>query len=219
MILPIRIGVGATIDGNLMPKAIRYAVDRGAKVISISIGLVAPVGPVVTATGLFDEDTAAIEYAWQHDVVVVAAAGNNSVPYCDPPAALARVVCVGALSKSATRASYSQGSSLDGDYLMAPSGDSTFTGNDDDVLLTTTPGTFEGIAGNAATGEWTESDGTSFAAPHVAAVAALLRQRGLSAARTVACLESSATDLGVPGVDPLYGYGEVNAAAAVRCKA
>jgi subtilisin family serine protease len=218
-ILPIRIGSGASIDSNLLPKAIRYAVDHHAKVISLSIGLIAPVGPPQTAAGLDDAAIAAIAYAWEHDVLVVAAAGNNAVPYCDSPASLPHVLCVGALDKRQLRSYYSQGSSVaDGDYLMAPGGGSNVEGIGEDFLSTTTPGTSEGVSGSPASGSWTEVVGTSYAAPHVAAVAALLRARGLSAARTLACLESTAQDLGVPGDDPVFGYGEVDAAAAVRCR-
>jgi subtilisin family serine protease len=218
-ILPIRIASGATVDSNLLPKAIRYAVAHQARVISLSIGLVAPAGPALTAAGLDDEVTAAIEFAWQHDVLVVAAAGNNSVPYCDSPGSLPHVLCVGALDKRQLRSSYSQGSSVaDGDYLMAPGGGSNVEGIGEDFISTTTPGTSEGVSGAPASGPWSEVVGTSYAAPHVAAVAALLRARGVSAARTLACLESTALDLGVPGDDPVFGYGEVDASAAVRCR-
>jgi subtilisin family serine protease len=53
------------------------------------------------------------------------------------------------------------------------------------------------------------------AAPYVTGVAALLAARGLSAPAIVNRLESTATDLGPTGRDRTYGYGLVNAAAAV----
>jgi subtilisin family serine protease len=57
--------------------------------------------------------------------------------------------------------------------------------------------------------------GTSFASPFVAGVAALLVQQGLTNTEIVARLTATATDLGTPGRDPVFGYGEVNAARAV----
>jgi hypothetical protein len=58
--------------------------------------------------------------------------------------------------------------------------------------------------------------GTSAAAPHVAAVAALLlsAQPALSPAQVRAALQTEADDLGTPGWDGTYGSGRVNAAAA-----
>ena len=53
------------------------------------------------------------------------------------------------------------------------------------------------------------------ATPFVAGVATLLSARGLTNAQIIARIEQSTTDLGAPGRDPLYGYGEVNAAAAL----
>ena len=60
--------------------------------------------------------------------------------------------------------------------------------------------------------------GTSLSSPYVACVAALLLSQGRSAARTVAILLATARTPGVgPGVwTPQYGYGIVDAAAAVR---
>src|SRR6185436_12462690 len=60
------------------------------------------------------------------------------------------------------------------------------------------------------------ADGASMSAPHVAAVAALVRalRPDLSADEVVALLASTATDLGDIGRDPVYGYGLVDAWAA-----
>jgi serine protease len=64
--------------------------------------------------------------------------------------------------------------------------------------------------------DYEAADGASMAAPHVAAVAALLRalRPDLSADEVLALLASTATDLGPPGRDPAYGYGLVNAYTA-----
>lgn len=64
--------------------------------------------------------------------------------------------------------------------------------------------------------DYDASDGASLAAPHVAAVAALVRslRPDLSADDVVALLASTATDLGDPGRDPVFGYGLIDAYAA-----
>jgi len=64
--------------------------------------------------------------------------------------------------------------------------------------------------------DYDDADGASMSAPHVAAVAALMRalRPDLSADEIVALLASTATDLGAPGRDATYGYGLVNAYAA-----
>lgn len=64
--------------------------------------------------------------------------------------------------------------------------------------------------------DYDAADGASMAAPHVAAVAALVRalRPDLSADDLLALLASTATDLGAPGRDPVFGYGLVDAYAA-----
>lgn len=61
-------------------------------------------------------------------------------------------------------------------------------------------------------------NGSSMAAPHVAAVLALMfiDKPNLTAAEAVSRLYQSATDLGAEGWDPDFGYGEVNALAALN---
>jgi subtilisin family serine protease len=62
------------------------------------------------------------------------------------------------------------------------------------------------------------SDGTSFAAPYVTAVAALLRnqQPDLNPAALIDRLRNSARDLGSPGKDPVFGWGLVQSPG--RCE-
>lgn len=63
--------------------------------------------------------------------------------------------------------------------------------------------------------------GTSQAAPQVSALAALLLSKGVTtdAASTLARLNATATDLGAAGRDPLFGFGMINAAAALGAPA
>jgi subtilisin family serine protease len=82
----------------------------------------------------------------------------------------------------------------------------------DQIAGGTTIATLLNVDGNLAI-----FSGTSMAAPHVAGVAALLRQAspGISVADVRRILRESADDLGAPGWDPVYGHGVVNAARAV----
>jgi subtilisin family serine protease len=86
-------------------------------------------------------------------------------------------------------------------------------------------GSYVALAAPGA-GIWTTSkggiyqawNGTSFASPVAAGVAALVMaaRPDLTAAQVESLLESTARDLGGTGRDTLYGYGRVNAAAAVQ---
>jgi hypothetical protein len=133
-------------------------------------------------------------------VVVVAAAGNerqkgNPVDY---PAAVGGVIAVAATDANDVVANYSeQGSFVD---VAAPGS----------AILSTYP------AGLNGTG-YAIMYGTSMASPHVAAVAALLKayRPALTPDQVESALENSATDLGTPGRDDDYGYGRIDAAAAL----
>jgi subtilisin family serine protease len=69
--------------------------------------------------------------------------------------------------------------------------------------------------------DWNVASGTSFAAPHVAGIAALVLSvnPALSRSELVDLLETTAADLGDPGPDPIYGWGLVDADAATRAAA
>lgn len=122
MVLPIRVSEQQIIDGKetgrkvsaaKFGQAIRWAVDRGADVLNLSVVLYADNSAVREA----------VSYAIARDVVVVAAAGNlhdegDPVPY---PAAYDGVVGVGSIGPDGTRSPYSQvGAYVD---LVAPGGD------------------------------------------------------------------------------------------------
>ena len=189
-ILPIRV-LNASGGGYMSDVAngIVYAADHGADVINMSISATVPVEAV----------TGAVAYARSRGVVVVAAAGNarssgNPVSY---PAADAGVLAVAATDSTDRVAGYStRGWYVD---VAAPGSD----------ILSTYP---------AATGSaYRRMSGTSMAAPHVAALAALLKgaDRGLTPDRIEEAITTSAADLGAPGRDDDFGAGRIDAAAAL----
>lgn len=76
-ILPVRVGTDQGASTTAAIKGIRWAVDHGAKVINLSFGG----GPVHCENTFY---SSAIAYAYHHDVIVVASAGNESGPIAAP---------------------------------------------------------------------------------------------------------------------------------------
>lgn len=174
-------------------QGILYAVDNGARVINLSLG-----ATISSATM-----TAAVEYALDNDVLVVAAAGNNSSDAPFYPAALDGVIAVGATTFSGERWERSNyGSTID---LVAPGAMIYSTYNDLNNL-------YHG---------YTYMSGTSMAAPFVSGVAGLLLSANdtLTAQQVTAVMIDGAEDLGAAGWDADYGYGRVNATASLRLPA
>lgn len=137
-------------------------------------------------------EEAAIKYAISKNIVVVAASGNDGAPCrINYPAAFNDVISVGATDTTDTLADFScSGGALD---LVAP-GVSIRS-------LSPTPGTT--MVG----------DGTSFASPIVAGVAALIRSMNpsLTVAEVTRYINFNTDDLGTPGYDGGYGFGRVDA--------
>ena len=191
-IMPLAIfqpqGVGTYYD---LIRAILYATDNGAQVINMSLG----------ATSYSLGEAAAVRYAVEHGVTLVAAAGNLGVKRLFYPAAHPDVIAVSALRGSGDPAGFTNY----GDYIdVAAPGVS---------IISTIPGNSYGAA-----------SGTSMAAPHVSGLAALLLSRNptLSPADIRAYLRETASD-GVgppeqdtPGKDDYYGYGRIHAGNAVQ---
>jgi subtilisin family serine protease len=196
-LLPIRVldndGAGSA---DTVAAGIDLARQRGADVINLSLGSEIP---LVGAMG-GDAIDAAIHRALAAGIVVVAAAGNNSVPVCEQPAAADGLLCVGSVDKRRQRSFFSSfGVGLG---IVAPGG-SALPAAGEDILSTYPPSTYAELAG------------TSQATPHVAGAAALLVSLGVRGQAAVRRLLDTATDLGAPGPDPEYGHGLLNVQAAV----
>jgi len=180
---------------------VRWAVDHGARVINLSLG-----GKSSSAT-LRD----AIDYAYAHDVLVVAAAGNAYQDGNPPiyPAAYPHVLAVAATDDQDRHASYSSsGPFVD---VAAPGGDPSSNADQNDrhwILSTYWRGSNYAYAFLA---------GTSQAAPHVSGLAALLLSLNprLSVDDLTQIITGTAVDVESPGRDDLTGYGRINVAAAV----
>jgi thermitase len=176
---------------NDVAAGIKYAVNAGARVINLSIGPDVP----LTGASLVSSIPAAIQYAWNHNVIVAVAAGNSSLPTSSYPDVAPYSLVVGALGRDAVPAYYSN--SLVGVNIYAPGGDST-GGNDSRHLVIST---FRG-------GGYVAEQGTSFAAPQAAGVLALLIGRGYSAAGArQAVLGSAVSRNGHPDLDAAAALG------------
>jgi serine protease len=218
-IMPVRVldnqGYG---NVSAIAKGIRFAAKRGAQVINLSL-----VFPSDVRGDEIPDILHALRYAREKGAFVVGAAGNDGEQTVAYPARASDVVSVGATTADECLADYSNGGQrLD---LVAPGG-----GNDSD--LTGEPSCQPGVTGRDIYQMTFEGSprkfglpagyqGTSMAAPHVAATAALVIASGVigkhpTPAALLARLEATARDLGPPGKDQWYGAGMVDAGAATN---
>jgi subtilisin family serine protease len=182
--------------------AIVWAVDHGANIINLSLG--------GTQTSLVERY--AIDYATQHGVLLVAAAGNSAEqgnPTVYPAALIGRAgLVVGASSAGGTRASFSTtGSWVD---VLAPGVDVL------GALASGIPNAFfTPVATPGSNGSYGYGTGTSYAAPEVAGAAALVWAANpkLDAAGVAATLEATAASQGIWTKD--LAFGTIDVAAAV----
>ncbi len=202
-IIPVKV-LDADGEGpnTVLAEGIYFAVARGADILNISLGG-------------YDYSMAvkeAVDYAWEHNVLVVCAAGNDTVDSPVYPASYEHAISVSATNYLDELANYSNfGPTID---ISAPGGDE-FDHNQDgfpDGILqgAVDPGT--GVDG------YYFSYGTSNACPHVAGVAALIKSVNgdFTNAGIRRILEFTARDLGDPGYDVYFGHGQVSAVNAVN---
>lgn len=216
-IMPVRvldtIGEG---DALAIAKGVRFATRRGANVINLSLEF----SPEITSQEI-PELLDAIGAARKQGILVVGASGNEGYRAVAWPARASNVLSVGATTERGCLSEFSnEGRGLD---IVAPGGgqDASTTGEPQcrpaepgrpiyQLTLTGSvrkfglPGTYEG---------------TSMAAPHVSAAAALVIASKVlgtqpTPARLEAHLKRTARDLGAPGYDTRYGSGLLDAAAA-----
>jgi hypothetical protein len=203
-ILPVRVLDASGSGSNTnVANGIVWAADHGADVINMSLGS-------AVSTELIAD---AIAYAYEKNVTIVAATGNDgNSDQVSFPAAYDNVIGVGSIDEQKQIAFYSnQGKEVD---LVAPGGD---TGADDNH-----DGYPDGVVQETQqNGVWSYYylQGTSMASPHVAGCAALVWAHGVHDPDQIArILNSTATDLGAKGWDSTYGNGLVNPVAALQAK-
>ena len=187
-IIPVKVlaANGSGNDADVV-EGIQWAVAHGADVINLSLG----------GEGRSAAIDQWVDYALDHDVAVVAAAGNDGVDTPNYPAASPGVVSVGATDHTGQLAHFSNwGDTVD---LVAPGMD---------------------IASTANGGGYAVGDGTSFACPLTAGVLALLRavEPDLLARDAANRIVNSAKDIAGQGRDPQTGRGLLDAAATVGAK-
>ena len=228
--------VGGSDDD--VARGLRYAADNGARIINMSLG---SSGPSDCAVRPNQSDCspvieAAMRYAVGRGCFITVAGGNEFedtvAPFgVNPTSVLAEiasripgVVSVAAVDRGKAHAYYSS----TGPYieLSAPGGSErgfgsngfvrqqTFDFNFTDTFLLA-PDRF--VAPRFDVFGYVGYIGTSMAAPHVAGIAAMLMQQGVTDPAAIEqLLESTAVDLGTPGRDNTFGFGLVDARAALR---
>ncbi|MEJ6507481.1 MAG: S8 family serine peptidase [Microbacteriaceae bacterium] len=180
---------GVISSDEQIAHAVRFAVDNGADIISLSLTRNTRDWPES-----WDD---AFGYAEDNDVVVIAAAGNrgSGTLSVGAPATMPGVLTVGGVTQAgeASDSASSQGITIG---VMAPS---------------------EGLVGAIPEGGYVAWSGTSGATPIVAGIVALVRARypNMNAANVINRILASARPVGNTIPDPLYGYGLVDAYAAL----
>jgi subtilisin family serine protease len=161
-----------------------YAADNGARVINMSLG----------ATSYSRGEEAAVDYAWAHGAVVVAAAGNQGSNVYHYPAAHPNVLAVAATDASDQRVPFSNW----GDFVdVAAPGYSVYS--------------------TYRNNSYGSMSGTSMASPHVAGLAALILSLNpqLTNAQVRELIEQNSDDRGAAGWDPYFGHGRINGRKAL----
>lgn len=189
-ILPVSNGV--SVHGVDVAAGIRWAADSGAKVINVSEGIEQEIQP---------ELAAAVTYALSKDVVVVAAAGNTvaaGTSSVSEPASIPGVVAVSGIAKAG------------GFWKGSCFGPQTVISAPSEQIVSSAPKI-------KSSNGYQIGDGTSGGSAIVSGVVALIRAKypDLNAANVINRLIVTSQDLGTPGRDDQFGFGEVDPVKAL----
>lgn len=184
-------GYGDSLD---IAAGIDFARENSADVINMSIG----------GYGYDPTENLAVSAAWDANVVVVSAAGNESETLLSYPAAFQKSIAVGAVQETVDDVNPSENMNTRLAYF-SNYGFADLVAPGVNVMSTTRDGSYQS--------GW---NGTSMASPHVAGVAALILEKhpAFTPAQVKQVLESTAIDLGRTGRDQYFGSGLVDANAA-----
>lgn len=179
-IMPIKVlddnGEGSSYS---VARGIYWAVDNGADVINMSLG------DYYHSDILYD----AIEYAYEQDVILISASGNENTSDAMYPAAYPQVITVASVNEDRNR---------------------SFFSNYGDHVDVAAPG--EHIPSTYVDDQYVMLSGTSMASPHVAGLAALIRSvnPSLTNEEIGNLILGNANQLGDGEFNVYYGYGEIN---------
>jgi serine protease len=218
-IMPLRaLGYGGGTTADIVD-AIKYAAriqnstgalpSQAADIINLSLG----------STTNDPALKSAVDAAYNNGngVLIVAAAGNNGTPETFYPAGYDSVISVSAVDIGAEIASYSNfGGTIE---VAAPGGSFSFDLNFDNYVDGVLSTFSEKLGANSYRMDlYAFQQGTSMAAPHVAGLAALIKANNptFTAEQIRSRIQSNVIDLGSGGRDDFYGYGMINAYAAVN---
>lgn len=185
-IMPVKV-LNDQGEGSLFEVAngIKWATDHGARVINLSLG------DAQDSEILYE----AILYAYERDVVLIAAAGNDNVAQPMYPAGYEEVMAVSAVDQEQRKAVFSNyGTHID---VSAPG---------------------ENIPSTFPNNHYVFMSGTSMAAPHVTGLAGLIRslRPELNNNEVLQLIRETADDLGTTGHDSYFGFGQINVASALQ---
>lgn len=169
--------------------------DFGADAISMSLGTMQPYTYKGFCDSVFSDMTNAVKYAVDRGVAVVVASGNNGSAGVSIPGCISYATTVGAVDSFDKIASFSgKGKAVD---ISAPG---------------------VGLLSSWLGSSYLSASGTSMATPVVSATVALIKfaHPSYTVMQTEQAFFTTAKDLWKHGWDNNYGWGRVNAAAAVN---
>jgi subtilisin family serine protease len=178
------IGTEADIDAG-----IKFAIDTGAQVINLSLGGEGP------------SHEAVLEYAYDQNVCVFAATGNDGWSNPSYPASDSKVLAVGAVQRGLVWATFSNYGPAYNQFVVAPGVEIASTFKDNGYVYL---------------------QGTSMATPFVTGLGALIVSRALRAGQQLPVndvyniIRETATPLGSGKGDTFFGQGLINVHAALE---